>query len=300
MQEDGHGIQWNIEGEVQLLRSALRHLENSGFRGADVGVVLGSGLRGVAEGLEDARVLPCAELHCIPKPRVPGHGGELIQGRIGDTRVHCLSGRVHLYEGYHAWEVVRAVRLLALLGTPTILLTNAAGGIREDLVPGSLMAILDHVNLTGVNPLSGPNHRLFGARFPSMTGIWNAEARRILKEADPGSGLAEGVYVQVSGPSYETPAEVRMLRSLGGDAVGMSTVPEALALAAMGVRVVGLSVITNRAAGLSPTAPSHEEVISEGDRAADRVRGLLERALPALGALGPLEPKKGSRKRRRH
>ncbi len=280
---------WNVEGEVELLRSGVRDLKSRGFVAAEVGIVLGSGLKEFASCLEEPLRVPFFEIDGFPSPRVPGHGGDLLQGKVEGVRVHCLSGRVHLYEGYHVWEVVRAVRTLALLGTPIFLLTNAAGGIREDLFPGNLMLLLDHLNLTARSPLMGPNHALLGPRFPAMTEVYCPLARKVLRAADPGDGLKEGVYAQVMGPSYETPAEVRMLRTLGGDAVGMSTVPEAVALHAMGCRVTALSVITNRAAGLSQHAPNHEEVVAEGKRAASRLHEITRKALPDLAALGKLK-----------
>ncbi|HHI80751.1 MAG TPA: purine-nucleoside phosphorylase [Planctomycetes bacterium] len=281
---------WNVEGEVELLRSAVRDLKGRGFVPAQVGIVLGSGLKDFAQCLEEPLRVPFFEIDGFPSPRVPGHGGDLLQGTVGGVRVHCLSGRVHLYEGYHVWEVVRAVRTLALLGTPVFLLTNAAGGIREDLLPGNLMLLIDHLNLTARSPLMGPNHALLGPRFPAMSEVYCPLARKILRASDPGEGLKEGVYAQVMGPSYETPAEIRMLRTLGGDAVGMSTVPEAVALHAMGKRVCALSVITNRAAGLSSHAPNHKEVVEEGKRAAARLHELTRRALPDLASLANLKP----------
>ena len=276
---------WHIEGEVQLLRSACYRLEVRGIKPAKVGIVLGSGLRDFSQVLTDCEVVPFNEVAEFPRPRVEGHGGELVQGRVGDTLVHCLTGRVHLYEGYHIWEVVRAVRVLALMGTPTFLITNAAGGIRDDLGPGTLMLLEDHINMTGRNVLRGDHHDCLGPRFPPMSEIYCKKARAAIREASD-EELASGVYAQMSGPSYETPAEIRMMRTLGADAVGMSTVPEATALHAMGHRVVGLSLITNHAAGLSVNAPQHEEVVAEGKRAQKRMVKLLEKALPNLGKLG--------------
>jgi len=290
---------WNVEEEVELLRAAGDYLTSSGFEAANVGIVLGSGHKHVADAFDDRIEIPFEGVHAFPKVRVPGQGGKIIQGTVGGTRVHCLTGRVHQYEGYDEWKVVRAVRTLALLGTKTFVLTNAAGGIREDLSTGSLMLIVDHINLTGTNALQGPHHQTLGPRFPSMSEVYCKKARKVLRAADPGDGLKEGVYAQVLGPSYETPAEIRMMRTLGGDAVGMSTVPEAMALSAMGCRVAGLSLITNRAAGLTKRAPNHDEVVEEGRRAAERMKTLLLSAIPDLARLSPGSAKRGHRPARR-
>lgn len=289
MRESSLGTNRPIEGEVQLLRAAARNLEKHGFKAAELGIVLGSGLKDFADRMTDRIEIPFNKLAEFPNVRVPGHGGKLIQGRIGDVSLHCLTGRIHLYEGYHPWEVVRAVRALAILGTRLFVLTNAAGGIREDLIPGSLMLIVDHLDLTATSPLVGAHNAALGPRFPALNDLYCPVARKILRAADPGDGVREGVYAQMPGPSYETSAEVRMIRTLGGDAVGMSTVPEAVALHAMGCRVAGLSVITNRAAGLAAIAPSHKEVLEETERTADRLFELLASACPELSHLAQAE-----------
>ena len=296
MRESAFGTDRSIQEEVELLRSAEKGLRNRGIERADIGVVLGSGLKDVAGDLEDTIEIPLHSIQEFPKVRVRGQGGMLVQGWLGETMVHCLTGRVHLYEGYHPWEVVRAVRSLALLGTPNFLLTNAAGGVREDLMPGSLMLLTDHINLTAQNPLAGSHHECLGPRFPAMNEVYDPRGRKILRSCDPGDGLREGVYTQLLGPSYESPAEIRMVRTLGGDAVGMSTIPEAIALHAMGCRVFGLSVITNRAAGLSLEPPSHQEVLDETVRAAARFEELLNRAIPQLAMI--TDPVKKSTGRR--
>ena len=273
-------MELQVEAEVERLAHARTRLQKAGVEAAAACVVLGSGLKTFGETLTNPLSVSFDDVPEFPRPRVAGHGGELIQGTIGDTLVHCLTGRAHLYEGWHPWELVRAVRTVALLGTGTFVLTNAAGGVREDLAPGDLMLIRDHLNLTGKNVLCGEHHDALGPRFPPMSEVYCAHARARLHSLDP--KLVEGVYCQVSGPSYETPSEVKMIGLLGGDAVGMSTVPEAVALRAMGKRVVGLSLITNRAAGLSAVAPNHEEVIAEGKKAAQRMERLLTAAIPAL------------------
>lgn len=279
--------QRGVREEIRLLQFVGRRLRGAGVEAAGVGVVLGSGLKDFAAELEDSVRVDLADIPELPRPRVEGHGGGLVQGRIGKTRVHCLQGRVHLYEGYHPWEVVRAVRSLALLGTRTFVLTNAAGGIRDGLGPGALMLLTDHLNLSGRNVLEGEHDPLLGPRFPSLVDVYSPACRRALHVHDP--NLEEGVYAQLGGPSYETPAEIRMVRTLGGDAVGMSTVPEAIALAAMGCRVAGISLITNRAAGLSQAPPRHDEVLEVAARTAARLRALLVRAIPDLRA-PPADP----------
>lgn len=246
-----------------------------------LGIVLGSGLKGFASQLQDAVHIPFAEAPGWPVPKVEGHGGALVVGRIGAAWVACLTGRVHLYEGWSPAEVVRCVRTLRVLGVPDFLVTNAAGGIGEDLSAGDLMAITDHINLTGMSPLIGPHEPKFGPRFPDQTRVWDPKLRKLLVSC--GSGLQQGVYAGLLGPTYETPAEVRMLKSLGADAVGMSTVHEAIALNAMGARVCGLSLISNLAAGISEQPLSHDEVMAEGAKAAAALTSLVSEFCRRLG-----------------
>jgi purine-nucleoside phosphorylase len=189
----------------------------------------------------------------------------LACGTVAQTAVACLTGRVHLYEGWRPADVVRAVRTLRHLGVPNFLLTNAAGGISEDLSAGDLMVITDHLNLTGCSPLVGPHQAAFGPRFPDQSSVYSPRLRQLLQQA--GARLRSGVYAGLLGPSYETPAEVRMLKTLGADAVGMSTVHEAIALNAMGAEVAGLSLISNLAAGISARPLSHDEVVAAGAQA---------------------------------
>lgn len=239
----------------------------------ETAVVLGSGLGGAALGRPRATI-PYRSIPGFPRPSVAGHAGEL--SLVG--RAAVLRGRVHFYEGGTLEEVARPVRALALLGVRTLVLTNAAGGIAPGLRPGDLMLIADHLNLMGANPLRG------GARFTDLTEVYDAGLRRRAKALD--GRLREGVYAAVAGPSYETPAEVRMLRRLGADAVGMSTVPEAIAARAAGLRVLGISVIANRAAGLSRGGISHEEVLRVTAAAGERLAGLLREILAGLGRSG--------------
>jgi purine-nucleoside phosphorylase len=240
---------------------------------ARLGLVLGSGLRDFAKELEGRTEVAMTAVPGWPSPRVEGHGGSLVAGELGGLRVFCLTGRVHLYEGFSPAEVVRAVRTLARLGVDTVVLTNAAGGIAEGLLPGDLMVLRDHLNLTGCSPLVGPAEPALGPRFPDQSAVYDRELASVLRAVD--AGLREGVYAGLLGPSYETPAEVRMLRVLGADAVGMSTVAEAIALNALGVRVAAVSLISNLAAGISSRPLAHDEVVEAGRRASGRLAALL-------------------------
>ena len=246
-----------------------------------LGLVLGSGLKGFAAEVQRAVEVPFTAIPGWPAPHVEGHGSSLVVGEVGGTPVACLSGRVHLYEGWQPREVVRAVRTLRAVGVPAFLLTNAAGGIGDDLSAGDLMAIRDHLNLTGCSPLVGPHEPAFGPRFPDQTNVWSPRLRALLGSC--GAPLRPGVYAGLLGPSYETPAEVCMLKALGADAVGMSTVHEAIALNAMGAEVVGLSLVTNLAAGISPTPLAHDEVVAAGKQAAAALTALVTTFCRKLG-----------------
>ena len=261
------------ETEAERLASATAALTDAGIAGPVLGIVLGSGLAGFVKELTGASSVPFSSVPQWPVPRVEGHGAELVVGDLGSTRVACLTGRVHLYEGWSPADVVRPLRTLARLGVEDFVLTNAAGGISEELRPGDLMSISDHVNLTGTSPLLGPHEEVLGPRFPDQSAVYDPELRHLLSVADP--ELRQGVYGGLLGPSYETPAEVQMLRTCGVDAVGMSTVLEAIALHAMGARVVGISTISNAAAGTSDAKLSHDEVIAAGVAAATRLTTLL-------------------------
>jgi purine-nucleoside phosphorylase len=245
----------------------------------DVGVVLGSGLGAFAERLEGAVAIPYAEIPGFPVARVAGHAAQLVVGRLvtphGAAVVAAMQGRVHMYEGWSAEDSAFGVRVLAGLGVRALLLTNAAGGVDPSLAPGDLVRITDHLNLTGQSPLVGENDEQLGPRFPDLSAAWDPALGALLDRSAAATGVAlkRGVYAGMLGPSYETPAEVRMLRTLGADLVGMSTVVEAIAARHMGVRIAGLSVVTNLAAGLAPAPLSHAEV----QAAADRVREALGR-----------------------
>lgn len=250
-------------------------LGTSRLAAARVAIVLGSGLKGFAQQLHERVLVPFAEVPGWPVPRVEGHGGALVSGTVEGQPVLCLSGRVHLYEGWSPREVVRAVRTLCFAGVGAFLLTNAAGGIADDLSAGDLMLLIDHLNLTGQSPLTGPHEPALGPRFPDQSKVYAPRLRALLEQC--GVRLRPGVYAGLNGPSYETPAEVRMLKALGADAVGMSTVHEAIALNAMGAEVAGLSLVTNLAAGLGETALSHDEVVAAGAAAARTLEGLVTR-----------------------
>ncbi|MBD0372004.1 MAG: purine-nucleoside phosphorylase [Pyrinomonadaceae bacterium] len=251
------------------------------------GVVLGSGLGAFADDLEDSVALPYEEIPGFARPTVEGHAGRLVLGRISGSPVAVLQGRFHFYEGYSRDEVTFPMRVFGLMGIKAVVLTNAAGGINIGFDQGSLMIISDHLNLMCTNPLSGPNDARFGVRFPDMSEVYSREFQEIAVEEAKALGLElrRGVYAAMSGPSYETPAEVRMLRTLGADAVGMSTVPEAIVARQLGIRVLGLSCITNMAAGVVDQPINHEEVMETGAQVRDTFRNLLRRIIPRLSTV---------------
>jgi purine-nucleoside phosphorylase len=246
----------------QLLPPALSALKAKMAHAPEVALVLGSGLGTLADTLEDRLCVPYTEVPRMPTSAVSGHAGNFVFGKLGGKRVVIMQGRVHMYEGYSASQVVFGVQLMLKLGATTLVVSNAAGGIRRDLRPGDLMLIEDHLNLTGDNCLRGPNDPTLGQRFPDMSAAYDPALR--LQAANAAVKLEmvvrRGVYAGLLGPNYETPAEIRMLRTMGADAVGMSTVQEVIAANHMGARVLGISCITNAAAGLSPMKLSHDEV----------------------------------------
>jgi len=250
----------------------------------EIAVVLGSGLGDFAGSLRDAVTMPYGDLPHWPASRVVGHQGKLVVGTVGGRTVVALAGRSHLYEGHDALTVSFAVRVLGMLGVKTLILTNAAGGINIELAQGALMVISDHLNLMGVNPLRGAHDPRFGERFPDLTETYARDYQELAVEEAHAMGLdlRRGVYAALSGPTYETPAEIRMLRTLGADAVGMSTVPEAVAARQMGMKVLGISCITNMAAGVVGEPIVHQEVIETGERVRDTFRELLRRVIPRL------------------
>lgn len=248
-----------------------------------VGVILGSGLGSFADGIAEPVVIPYEGLPHFPRSSVPGHAGRLVLGKVGGEPVVAMQGRVHYYEGYSAAQVAFPARVLCALGIKTLVVTNAAGSINLKFAPGDLMAITDHLNFAGWNPLIGPNDDRFGPRFPDMSTAYHPKLLALLTDAASAEGIAlrQGVYALLSGPSYETPAEIRALRSLGADAVGMSTVPEVLAAAQMGVKVAGISCLTNLAAGIGDKPLTHEEVAETAARVRDVFVRLLTRFVPS-------------------
>jgi purine-nucleoside phosphorylase len=252
-----------------------------------VGVILGSGLGQLADAIEEPVAIPFAELPGWPAASAPGHAGRLVLGRLEGLPVACLQGRLHLYEGNAARLVVEPVLLMGRLGASTVVLTNAAGGVNEAFPAGTLMLITDHLNLTGHNPLLGPNDDALGPRFPDLVDAWSPRLRDLMRAAARAEGiqLHEGVYAALTGPTYETPAEVRMLRSLGADAVGMSTVLEAIAARWAGLEVCGVSLVTNPGAGVTGEPLSHDEVLAAAAEAGPRFSRLIRRFL-SLAAAG--------------
>jgi purine-nucleoside phosphorylase len=249
-----------------------------------VGIVLGSGLGGLADELDDATAIPFAELPGWPAATAPGHVGRLLLGRLGGTPVVMLQGRFHLYEGNDPGLVVEPVLLFGRLGAKTVVLTNAAGGVDPSYGPGTLMVIADHLNLTGRTPLLGPNADAVGPRFPDLTNAWSPTLRDALHAAGRAEGvdLVEGVYAGLLGPQYETPSEVRMLRTLGADAVGMSTVLECIAARWAGLEVCGVSLVTNAGAGYSGEPLTHAEVLAAGEEAGPRLARVIRRLVADL------------------
>ena len=249
-----------------------------------IALVLGSGLGGFADDFEEAVAIPYEEIPGFVRSTAQGHAGRLVIGKVDNVPVLAMQGRVHYYEGYSLEEVTFPIRAFGLLGIKTLILTNAAGGINVQLTQGALMMITDHVNLMGVNPLAGPNDERLGPRFPDMSIAYDRDLRAKAAWAATKLNLTlhEGVYVAMPGPSYETPAEIKFLRTIGADAVGMSTVPEVIAARHLGMKVLGISFIANAAAGMSPTPLTHDEVT----KAAAKARADFERlVLEVVGSL---------------
>jgi purine-nucleoside phosphorylase len=249
-----------------------------------IAVVLGSGLGGFADDFEEAVAIPYEDIPGFVRSTAQGHAGRLVIGKVDSVPVLAMQGRVHYYEGYSLEEVTFPVRTFSLLGIKTLILTNAAGGINVQLTQGALMVISDHLNLMGVNPLRGPNDERFGPRFPDMSTVYSPELQELVVEEARAINVEvrRGIYGALSGPSYETPAEIHLLRGLGADAVGMSTVPEAIVARHMGLEVLGISCITNMAAGISDEPINHEEVMATGDRVRATFTELLQRVIGAI------------------
>jgi purine-nucleoside phosphorylase len=257
---------------------AAEWLRGRGFGGGDVGLVLGSGLGGFVDTMAAPWIVNYADIPHWPVSKIIGHAGKIVGGTVGDRRVVALSGRAHFYEGHDLRTVTFAVRVLSRLGVRKLILTNAAGGINTAFTQGALMVIDDHINLLGSNPLVGPNEDRFGPRFPDMTEVYSKRLRGVADATAAAIGLPiqHGIYIAVHGPSYETPAEIRAFRIFGADAVGMSTVPEAIVARQMSMEVLGISCITNMAAGVLPQPLHHDEVMQTAQRVRAEFVALLE------------------------
>lgn len=249
-----------------------------------IALVLGSGLGAFADEFLSAVRIPYSKIPHFPQSTAIGHAGQLVIGNVDDVAVVGMQGRVHIYEGYSAKEVAFPVRVFARLGVKTVILTNAAGGIKKEFTQGRLVAISDHINLQGANPLIGANEEKLGPRFPDMTTSYDRNFRRVTMATASRLGiqLGEGVYAALAGPSYETPAEIRFLRTIGADLVGMSTVPEVIAARHSGMRVLGISCVTNAAAGILDQPLNHKEVLETAERVKGQFIGLLRAILPAM------------------
>ena len=266
-----------VEQAASLLLARIRSVP-------DVAIILGSGLGEFADALLDAITTPYTEIPNWPASKVIGHAGKLVSGTLAGKRVAALSGRAHFYEGHDLRTVTFATRVLGLIGVKQLILTNAAGGINVAFKPGTLMIMDDHINLVGSNPLIGANEDRFGPRFPDMTEVYSARLRAIADAASVARGVpvAHGIYAALHGPSYETPAEIRFLRAIGADAVGMSTAPEAIVARHMGMEVLGISCITNPAAGVLPEPLRHDEVMEVARRVRGEFSSLLEGIIERL------------------
>ena len=249
-----------------------------------IALVLGSGLGGFADEFSSPIRIPYAEIPHFPQSTATGHAGKLVIGKVSRVGVAAMQGRVHLYEGYSAQDVAFPVRVFARMGIKAVILTNAAGGINLNYMQGVLVVLRDHINLQGANPLSGPNDERFGPRFPDMTTAYDREFRAFALDEGKRRGmkLNEGVYAALAGPNYETPAEIHYLRAIGADLVGMSTVPEVIAARHCGLRVLGISCVTNMAAGLTEGPLVHEEVMATGKRVSEQFVGLLRGIIPKI------------------
>jgi purine-nucleoside phosphorylase len=268
----------------ERVEHAAREIRSRYSEDVRVGLVLGSGLGAFADELEESVEIPYEEIKGFARSTVEGHAGRLVLGKVEGVPVAVMQGRFHYYEGYEFEEVVFPIRTLGVLGIKSLILTNAAGGINVAFDQGALMVISDHLNLMGVNPLRGVHDNRFGERFPDMSEVYTRDYQEIAVAEGQAMGLElrRGIYAALSGPSYETPAEIRMMRILGADAVGMSTVPEAIIARQMGIKVLGISCITNMAAGVVGDPINHQEVMETGERVRDTFKELLRRIIPKL------------------
>jgi len=274
----------NVQWTKEQVEEAAAWIRGRTDARPEIGLILGSGLGVLAEAMKGATAIPYREIPHFPVSTVAGHAGELVVGEAAGRPVVLMNGRFHLYEGYPAQAVAFPVRVMKALGVHTLVVTNAAGGINTTFQPGDLMLIEDHLNLTGQNPLVGPNDESIGPRFPDMSEAYSARLRELARAVAEQQGLrlVSGVYAGLLGPSYETPAEIRMLRALGADAVGMSTVTEVIAARHAGLEVAGISCISNMAAGILPQPLSHREVMETAERVKERFLGLITGLLPRI------------------
>jgi purine-nucleoside phosphorylase len=270
--------------EFERAEIATRFIAGKTKLRPQIALVLGSGLGAFADEFAPAVRIPYAKIPHFPQSTAIGHAGQLVLGKVDGVDVIGMQGRVHLYEGYSAKEVAFPVRVFARMGIKAVILTNAAGGIRGDFTQGRLVAITDHINLQGSNPLIGANEERFGPRFPDMTMAYDRQFRQMAQTHAKrlGIDLGEGVYAALTGPSYETPAEIRYLKTIGADLVGMSTVPEVIAARHSGIRVLGISCVTNAAAGILDQPLDHNEVLATAERVKDHFIGLLRAIIPAI------------------
>ncbi|MGB6598070.1 MAG: purine-nucleoside phosphorylase [Candidatus Acidiferrum sp.] len=276
----------NPPGEFDRAETAANFIFSKTELRPKIALVLGSGLGAFADEFGDATKTPYADIPHFPRSTAIGHAGQLVVGMVGDIPVAGMQGRVHLYEGYSAQDVAFPIRVFSRMGVKAVILTNAAGGIKREFVQGQLVVIKDHINLQGANPLTGPNDERFGPRFPDMTVAYDRRFREMtVGEGNRNRiGLYEGVYAALPGPSYETPAEIRYLRTIGADLVGMSTVPEVIAARHCGMRVLGISCVTNAAAGILDQPLDHKEVLETAERVRGQFLTLLKVVIPRIAA----------------
>lgn len=272
--------------EFTRAEEAAKFIQGKSKLRPKIALVLGSGLGGFADEFASAARIPYAKIPHFPRSTAIGHAGQLVIGTVEGVDVIAMQGRVHLYEGYSVKDVAFPMRVFARMGVQAAVLTNAAGGIKKDFTQGRLVVISDHINLQGVNPLNGPNDENFGPRFPDMSRAYDKQFRELtLAEGRLlGINLGEGVYAGLAGPSYETPAEIRYLRSIGADLVGMSTVPEVIAARHSGIRILGISCVTNAAAGVLDQPLDHKEVLETADRIKGQFIGLLRAVIPDIAS----------------
>ena len=267
----------------EMLQETNQFILEKGVKDIDFGLILGSGFGELAAEIEEAIVIPYDQIPFFPTSTVVGHAGQLVYGTLSGKKVLAMQGRFHFYEGHSMQTVTYPVRVMAALKAHSVIVTNACGGVNESFVPGDLMLITDHINFTGQNPLIGPNEDEIGPRFPDMSEAYTLTYREVAKEAASQLDLTlkEGVYMGYSGPTYETPAEIRMSRTMGADAVGMSTVPEVIVAAHSGLKVLGISCITNLAAGMQANL-NHEEVVETTQRVKQSFKALIKEVLVLL------------------